>query len=62
VQGLKRKGEDEHLVRYRKTLEDRKSILNHLVVEIGLERAKLIIEDKKRGRKSGQMSWWLCTE
>jgi hypothetical protein len=33
-----------------------------MVVEIGMERARLIIEDRKKGIMTAQLNWWTCVE
>ena len=54
--------EEKLIARYHEKLAKKVSKINTQVLETGMERARLILEDRKKGRKSAHKTWWECTE
>jgi len=55
--------EDEILLaNYHDQLSKKVTKINSLVLETGMERARLILADRKKGKLSVHKSWWDCAE
>jgi hypothetical protein len=57
VRSIDTNDEEKMLNRYNEKLNKKVTKVNSLVVETGLERAQLIIEDRKQGKKSAHKTW-----